>query len=861
MDEIAFRLNGAERSVACAPKASLMDVLRDVLGITSPKNGCAPQAQCGCCTVLVDGAPQLSCVLEMRRVAGKHVTTLEGLSTRERDILSTAFATSGGVQCGYCVPGIALRAKSLLDADPGASQGAITRALNPHLCRCTGYVKIVDGIRLAGTVWKEGRLPAPEGPSGVGSRATKYQGGDLALGDRQFIDDMKVAGLLHGALVLSAHPRARVLRIDIEAARRMEGVAAVATWRDVPGERFQGLIRRDWPIFVAEGEETRYVGDVIAAVAAETREAARQAAQAVRVEYEVLPPVTDPEEALRPESPRVHAEGNLLSKSVIHRGDVDAALASSAHVVSANFQTQRIEHAFLEPESCLAVPEGDRLVVFTQGQGIYDDRRQVASICAMPEENVRAILVSSGGAFGGKEDLSVQGQTALLARIAGRPVRITLSREESMRVHPKRHPIRMSYTVGCDAEGKITAARVRMLGDKGAYASVGAKVLERAAGHATGAYQVPNVDVESLAVYTNNPPCGAMRGFGACQAHFGIESVMDMLAERVGIDPWEIRWRNALDVGSVWCSGQVLKKSVGLKKTLLAVKEAFYGAKVAGIACGIKNSGLGNGAIEFGRTKIVVGAGERVTVYDGLTEMGQGLYTVLMQIVCEETGLRPDQIRVTTDTAQPLGCGQTTGSRGTLLSGQSCRRAAEALAADLKKGIPLATLEGKEYLGIVRIDNTSPLGADVPDPITHTSFGFATQVVILDEKGRVAKVVAAHDVGRAINPTLVEGQVQGAVQMGLGYALTEEFACEDGVPTTLRIGQLGILRARHMPEIQVIIVEDPEPDGPYGAKGVGEIGLVPTAGAVANALYRFDGVRRFALPMKDSPAARAILRG
>ncbi len=859
--DVTFRLNGEARSVRCAEGTSLMDLLRDGLGVTSPKNGCAPQAQCGCCTVLVDGAPQLSCAMDARRVEGREVTTLEGVSTRERDVLARAFALSGGVQCGYCVPGIALRAKSLLDKDPAIAREAIVRALNPHLCRCTGYSSIVEAIRLAGTVWREGSLPSPAGPYGVGTRTAKYDGTGLALGSRDFIDDMKVAGLLHGAVVLSEHPRARVVRIDTSAASAVEGVVVVATWKDIPGERLQGIIRRDWPVLVAEGEETRYVGDAIALVAAETREAARRGAAAVRVEYEVLTPVTDPEKALFPVSPRLHPGGNLLSSSLVRRGDVASAIARSAHVVTATFETQRIEHAFLEPESALAIPEGDRLTVFSQGQGIYDDRRQIASIVGLPEESVRVVLVSSGGAFGGKEDLTVQGRAALLARMAGRPVRLTLTREESMRVHPKRHPIRMTYTVGCDSEGRLTAARVRMIGDKGAYASVGAKVLERAAGHATGAYDVPNVDVEALAVYTNNPPCGAMRGFGACQAHFGIESVMDMLAEKVGIDGWEIRWRNALDVGSIWCSGQVLRASVGLKKTLLAVKDAYRGAKFAGIACGIKNSGLGNGAIEYGRTKIVVGAGGRVTVYDAFTEMGQGLYTVLMQIVCEEAGLRPDQVSVTTDTIQPLGSGQTTGSRGTLLSGNSCRRAAQALAADLRAGKQLEELEGREYLGEFRVDNTSPLGANVPDPITHTAFGFATQVVILDDRGRVTKVIAAHDVGKALNPMLVEGQIQGAVHMGLGYALTEEFACEGGVPKTLRIGELGILRARHMPEVEVIIIEDPEPAGPYGAKGVGEIGLVPTAGAVANALYRFDGVRRFTLPMKDSAAAKAILRG
>ncbi len=857
---IAFRVNGVDRSVECSPDATLLDVLREDLGITSPKNGCSPQAQCGCCAVFVDGAPRLSCAMAMSRVAGKTVTTLEGVPAREREILSRAFVSHGALQCGFCIPGIVVRSKAILDKNPKAARGEIEKALDIHLCRCTGYKKIVEAIRTAGEVWPNGTLPPPDVECRVGKRFAKVEGAEYALGDRSYIDDMRVDGMLYGAVVLSAHPRAKVVRIDVSAARAMEGVADVATWREVPGERYQGLLYKDWPLFVAEGEETRYVGDVLAAVAARTYAIALKAADAVRVEYEVLPPVTDPEAALKPDAPRIHPKGNLLSKSVVRRGDVDAALARSVHVATGTFQTQRIEHAFLEPESSLAVPDGEGIVVYSQGQGIYDDRRQIASFLGLQEERVRAVLVSAGGAFGGKEDMSIQAQTALLARRTGRPVKLTLTREESLRLHPKRHPIRMTYTVGCDAQGKLTGARIRMIGDKGAYASVGSKVLERAAGHATGAYDIQNVDVEVVGAYTNNPPCGAMRGFGAPQSHFAMESILDMLAEKVGIDGWEIRWRNALDVGSVWCSGQVLKKSVGLKKTLLAVRDAYRGAKIAGIACGIKNSGIGNGAIEFGKTKIVVEPGERICVYDGFTEMGQGLYTILVQIVCEETGLRPEQVRVTTDTSQPCACGQTTGSRGTLLSGNSCRRAAVALAEDLKKGRMLGDLAGREYYGEFKVDYTSPLGAPVKEPITHTTFGFATQVVILDDQGRLQKVVAAHDVGRALNPTLVEGQIEGSIHMGLGYALSEEFACEGGVPKTLRIGKLGILRAHHMPEIEVILVEDPEPEGPYGAKGVGEIGLVPTAGAVANALAKFDGIRRFTLPMKDSPAAKAILR-
>jgi selenium-dependent xanthine dehydrogenase len=641
----------------------------------------------------------------------------------------------------------------------------------------------------------------------------------------------------------------------------------VVTAADVPGERWYGLIEQDWPGFVAEGEEVRCVGDVLAAVAAVDRHTARAAATLIDVEYDVLPAVLDPESAIAPGAPRVNPKhDNLLSRSSIRRGDADAALASSAHVVSGTWQTQRIEHLYLEPESALVEPRpGGGLHLYSQGQGIFDDRRQVAAFLGIPEEELFVELVPNGGAFGGKEDMSVQSQTALLAKITGRPVKLTLSREESIRLHPKRHPVRMEYSAGCDAEGRLTAVKARMVGDSGAYASVGAKVLERAAGHACGPYRVANIDVESVAAYTNNPPCGAMRGFGANQAHFAMEGCMDLLAQAAGIDRWEIRWRNAVDVGDVFSSGQVLEKSVGIKKTLAAVKPHYDRARAegraVGIACGLKNSGIGNGAKEWGKARLAVEPDGTVSLYNGYTEMGQGLLTVLVQFAAEVTGLPAACFRPKVDTTYQLACGQTTGSRATLFGGRAVVSAAGKLRADLDAGAGLADLVGRVYPGDVLIDDTTELGADVPKIKTHTAFGYATQVCILDEGGRVTRMIAAHDVGRAVNPALCEGQIEGSIHMGLGYALTEELACVGGMPATFKLREIGVLRARDMPEIEVILVEDPEPEGPFGAKGVGEIGLVPTAAAVAGALEAFDGVRRYTLPMKDSPAARAMSVG
>jgi xanthine dehydrogenase molybdenum-binding subunit len=865
---IEFVLNGIRQRVDTRPGENFLEVLRERCGITSLKDGCSPQGQCGCCVALVDGKAKTTCAMPAHVAQGKHIVTLDGLPSAERQQISDCFTATAGLQCGFCIPGFALRAKALTDHDPAPTREAIASALDVHLCRCTGYVKIIDAVQLLAAVKHRGAtIPQACSDGRVGQPLARIGGAQTVLGERAFVGDLTLAGMLHGALVLSPHPRARVLSIDTARARALPGVEVVATAADVPGERWYGMLHNDWPGFVAEGEETRYVGDVLAAVAAVDRQTARAAAELVDVTYEVLPATLDPLQALEPGARQVNPQHvNLLGRSVVLRGDADAALAASAHVVSGHWQTQRIEHLFLEPESALAEPLPDgRLHLRTQGQGIFDDRRQVARFLGMPIDKIFVELFPNGGAFGGKEDMTVQAQTALLAHLTRRPVKLTLSREESIRLHPKRHPIALDYTMGCDANGIFTAVKARMVGDSGAYASVGAKVLERAAGHACGAYRVPNVDVQARAAYTNNPPCGAMRGFGVNQAHFALEACIDMLADKLGLDRWEIRWRNALNVGDTFTTGQVLDKAVGIRKTLQAIKPhwdaAVASGQAVGIACGVKNSGIGNGVVEYGKARLVVERDGRITLYNGFTEMGQGLMTVLVQLAVETTGLPAALFVPKIDSTYDLDCGQTTGSRGTLLGGRAVLDAAAKLKADLDAGFTLDRLEGRVYVGETVIRDTTALGAKVDKIKTHTAFGYATQMVVLDASGRVARVVAAHDAGRVINPALASGQIVGAIHMGLGYALTEELRCENGMPVTFKLKEIGVLRARDMPQVDVILVEEPEPEGPMGAKGIGEIGLVPTAAAVASALQRFDGIRRYTLPMKDSPAARAMSVG
>ncbi len=852
-----FTLNGRSVSVEVRDGESLLEVLRERCGLTSLKDGCAPEGSCGACTVMVDGKAAVSCAQPGIRIAGKSVTTLEGLPEERRTRWADCFVAAGASQCGFCSPGIVMKAEALLARNPAPSREEIIRSLAGNLCRCTGYIKIIEAIQYAAAARRGEPVPEPDWSGRVGSRTGRYQGRELALGAKPYVNDMRPPGMLHGAIRWSDHPRAKILRLDATEARAYPGVVAIVTWQDVPGERKQGLITKDWRQFVAEGETTNYVGDVLAVVAATSRAAAREAAAFIEVEYEVLEPVTDPSSALAPGAPQIHEGGNILSVSKVKRGDVDAALASAAHVATETFQTQFVEHAFLEPEAALAVPTEDGGVhVYSQGQGPWDDRRQVASFLALPEEKVRVTQVSNGGAFGAKEDLNVQCHASLLARMTGRPVLLALSRRESIRFHTKRHPLTMTYTVGCDTRGHLVAVRARIVGDTGAYASVGDKVLERAAGHACGPYKVPNVDVESTAVYTNNPPAGAMRGFGVNQVNFAMESMMNMLAEKVGVDGWEMRWRNALETGEVFATGQKLGPGVGLKKTLLAVRDIYRSARYAGIACGLKNTGVGNGLKEYGKAILRVEPDGTVTLFHSWTEMGQGVHTALQQIACEELGLPADHVHVVVDTVRELDTGQCTASRSTALGGRAVIEAARRLKAALN-GRRLEDLTGQEFYGEFVVDWTTKLG--VENPITHFAYGWATQVAILDDHGRVAKVVAAHDVGKVINPTLLEGQIEGAVHMGLGGALSEELVVEGGVPVTDTLKSLGIVPAAGMPEVECIFVEEHQPEGPYGAKGVGEAGMVPTASAVAGALYAFDGIRRTRLPMKDSPAARVAM--
>lgn len=843
---ISFRLNGQQKSVADDSEFSLLEYLRLHEKITSVKDGCSGQGVCGACTVEIDGKPRLGCTTKMKNIEGREVTTMEGIPESVRGPLIEKFVSEGAVQCGFCSPGMIMRVAHLFREKKILSREEIFTSISPNLCRCTGYIKIVDAIEAA--MQKPIKVKV-KSKANIGAPYPKYQALETSLGKRPFVNDMEFSGQLHAALKFSDHPKAVLKNIDTTEAFKLTGVRAIYTASDIPGDPISGLIFKDWPLMIPKGGKTNYIGDVLAEVVADTEKIAREAVSLIKIEYEVKEPLTDMHQAIKENAPQVHkGTNNILDTCRINLGNAETVIREAKFKYQSVFETQRIEHAFLETETAIALPENEGITLYSQGQGVYVDRRQIAGLLNLSEDKIRVIQVSNGGGFGGKEDLTVQGHAALCAYLSQQAVKVHLSREESIRMHPKRHPVWMDMTLACDESGKFTALKLRAIGDTGAYASVGNKVMERVVGHATGGYTVPNVDIEALTVYTNNIPSGAMRGFGVPQVIFALENCIDELCIQGGFDRWQIRYDNALENGSKTATGQVLSSGVGLKKTLLAVKNDFQNAKFAGIACGLKNTGVGNGMIDDSEVRIEILSTDHIRIHHGWTEMGQGVHNMAIQTLHEECGVDPSIIEVVVDTAADLPTGMTTSSRATALVSNAIIDASKAIKKDLQK-FKLIDLIGKKYNGKFVCDWTTSPEDKTKEPVIHFSYGYATQVVILDDSGKIKKVIAAHDGGKIMNQMLFEGQIEGAVHMGLGYALTEDLPMKDGFPLSFKLNDIGIIRAKDMPEVKVIGIEEKDPVGPYGAKGIGEIGLVPTAAAVANALFTFDGIRRKKLPM------------
>ena len=852
-ENYSFTVNGVMRSTS--EDKPLLRYLREDLHLHSVKDGCSEGA-CGTCTIVVDGKAVKSCILTTKRAAGKNIITTEGLSDAEKEAFVYAFGAMGSVQCGFCTPGMVMAGKALIDRVPDPTEEEIKVALKGNICRCTGYKKIIEGIQLTAAILRgDAKIEESleKGDSyGVGERAFRLDVREKVLGYGEYPGDVEMEGMVYASAVRSMYPRAKVLDIHTGDALALPGVLAVLTAEDVPNNKV-GHLQQDWDVMIAKGGITRCVGDAICLVVAETRDILEEAKKLVKIDYEELTPVCSVKEAMAEDAPKVHEKGNLCQSRHVTRGDAKKALENSKYVVTQTYTTPFTEHGFLEPECAVAFPYKDGVKVYTSDQGVYDTRKEISIMLGWDSDRIVVENKLVGGGFGGKEDVSTQHIAVLAALKVQKPVKVIFSRQESINFHPKRHAMEGTFTLGCDENGIFTGLDCEIYFDTGAYASLCGPVLERACTHSVGPYCYQNTDIRGFGYYTNNPPAGAFRGFGVCQSEFALESNINLLAEKVGISPWEIRYRNAIEPGKVLPNGQIADCSTALKETLLAVKDAYEGNPGrAGIACAMKNAGVGVGLPDKGRAKLVVHEG-RVELYAAASDIGQGCATVFVQMIAEVTGLRKDQIKnMGANSEVAPDSGTTSGSRQTLITGEAVRMAAADLLEALKEaGGDMSQLEGREFFAEF-FDPTDKLGADVPNPKSHVAYGFATHVVILDEDGKVKEVYAAHDSGKVVNPISIQGQIEGGVLMGLGYALTEDVPLKKGVPQA-KYGTLGLMRSTQIPDIHAIYVEKEEQlPFAYGAKGIGEIATIPTAPAVQGAYYAMDHVLRTKLPMENT---------
>ena len=923
---IRLIVNGAEVEAQVEPEMTLLTFLREELGLTGTKDGCA-EGTCGACTVLVDGQAKRACLLKMGRLAGCRVETIEALADGDRlHPLQFTMVREGAIQCGFCTPGMVMAGKALLDRDPAPSEAAIKKALKPNLCRCTGYRPIVDAVREAGRLLRQGvaavdaRELYPPEDQVVGQGVARVDAVDKVTGRLKYSADLHAEGMLHTKVLRAAHPHARLLRLDISAAEQAPGVAAVLTSRDVPGRNRFGVIRKDQPVFAED--KVRYLGEVVAAVYAASEAQAEAALALIQAEYEPLPVIETPQQALAEGAAPVHEEGNLICHIPIRKGNVEQGFAQADVIVEGEYFTPTVEHAYLEPEAGLAVPqENGGVAVYVGSQSSIHDQEDIAAALGLPLDQVRVIHMPLGGGFGGKEDITVQIIAALGALKTGRPVRFVWTRQESLLASGKRHAEWLRYRTGATREGKLVAAEVEIYGDGGAYASATDAVLFRSAAFACGPYVVPHVQVDVYGAFTNNPPSCAFRGFGNPQATFAAESQMDRLAEALGLDPVEFRLRNILEPGDMTITGHLLQHSVGARPTLEAVRDALVESGLptappgkrlgVGYAASYKNVGLGSGMEDGAGARLILQADGTVLLRQGAMDMGQGSDTVMAQIAAQTLGVPYNRIRLHVgDTAEDPSGWMTTASRQTFVTGNAVYRAARELRAELcaavarefdlpAEAVTLSQgafylVDGQEQLRTLdelaaqaaeqgqvferEVFYIAPQTYPVPDHVApepppgldpattrlHFAYSFAAQAVVVavDEasnKVQVLKVISASDVGEPINPQGVRGQIEGGIVMGLGYGLSEEFRLQEGRPVTDRYGKLGLLRTTDVPEMIAISVSDPHPEGPYGAKGMGELPLSPTAAAIANAVYDAIGVRVCSLPI--TAARIAELRG
>jgi selenium-dependent xanthine dehydrogenase len=921
--EINLTVNHKNYTLPVKPGETLAILLRERLHLTGTKIGC-DEAECGACTVLIDGETMMSCIYPAERADGKNIITIEGLADQTQEQtnlhpLQEAFIQYGAVQCGFCIPGQIMTAAALLNRNQNPSSDEVRYALKDTLCRCAGYPAIEGAVLAAAHTLRTGEpLPAPKVPDSihqhevVGHLHSRPDGIEKVTGRAVFTDDLVFEDMLYAKAKRAMVPHAILKRLDISKAKALDGVAAVLTAEDIPGEKNHGLVIFDWPAIIGVGERIRYVGDTIAIIAAESPDIAEQAAHLIQAEYEIQPVINDPVQASLPDQPQLHENGNLLKHIKVRKGNMEAGFNEADVIIEHTFHTQTTDHAFMEPECSIAVPKPDgRMEIYVGSQIPYQDRSQVARILGWDESRIRIVGQKMGGGFGGKEDIAGQAHAALLADVTQRPVKLLFDRRESLLVHPKRHATQIRVKLGAKQDGRIIAIDTELYGDTGAYASLGEKVMTRATTHSAGPYDVEHVKADCYAMYTNNPPSGAFRGFGVTQSAFAIETIIDMLAEKLNLDPVELRRMNALHVGSVTNTGQVLNESVGLLECIDRVEQEMlrhnpdpfkpvqdpdhpHLVRSWGFAVGYKNTGLGGGAPDISNAEIEMFEDGTFEIRSSSAEMGQGLVTVMQLIVSEEMDVAPQDVRVLVmDTDLTPNGGPTTASRQTYLTGNASRHASitlrNAITAfvaekfdiepgqiSLKKGFVHANgsqislgevakemkQQGQQPRALYEYEapKTQPLGTGGD---MHFAFSFAAQaaeveVNTITGEVKVLNVIAANDVGMAVNPLGLQGQVEGGVMMGLGHCLTEEFIVKDGHVVTDNLARYRMPGIMLTPNITTIIVEHPTAEGPYGAKGVGEICSIPTPPAITNAIYNAVGVRIDRTPVDQEMIARHL---
>ncbi len=922
-NQISLTVNGRAYVLPTIPGEFLSALLRQRLHLTGTKIGCE-EGECGACTVLVDGEPIMSCIYPAERADGKTIITIEGLAQRVHEEmklhpLQEAFIEHGAVQCGFCIPGQIMTAYSLLKRNPNPDSAEIRFALKDTLCRCAGYPSIENAIIAAAKALRTGKpIQKPNFPDSihnhksVGRTHLRPDAVEKVTGKAIFTDDLVFDGMLFAKARRAMIPHGFLKKLDITKAKALPGVAAVLTAEDIPGEHNHGLVIYDWPVLVGIGERVRYVGDAIAIVAAENQDIAELASELIEADFDLQPVITNPVQARQEGMPQIHEKGNLLKHIKVRKGDIDAGFAEADVILEHTFHTPTTEHAFIEPECSIGVPLPDgRMEIYVGSQIPYQDRTQVARAMGWPEERVRIVGQSMGGGFGGKEDVMGQIHVAMLANVTQRPVKLLFDRHESLLVHPKRHATQIRLKIGAKKNGRLVAVDTELYGDTGAYASLGEHVMTRATTHSAGPYDIPHVRADCYAMYTNNPPAGAFRGFGVTQSAFAVESMMDMLAEKLNIEPIDLRRMNALHVGSITNTGQEIHESIGLMECIDKVDAEIRTqnprpfaprldsanpnlVRAWGFAVAYKNTGLGGGASDKSGAEVELYDDGKFEVRSSSAEMGQGLVSVMRMIVAEEMAIAPEQVRVLVmDTDLTPNGGPTTASRQTFVTGNASRYAAitlrNAITATLAEKFDInpnqirfengsvyanghlmtfaAVAKEMKAVGhqpcvryMYEAPKTQPLGTGGD---MHFAFSYGVQaaeveVNKLTGEVRVLRVISANDVGMAVNPLGLQGQIEGGVMMGLGICLTEEFIMDNGNVVTDHLARYRIPGIMLTPEITSIVVEHPTAEGPYGAKGVGEIVSIPTAPAITNGIYNAVGVRVDSLPVDQEKILWAL---